>query len=77
MTHTNIRDKWDRLRYPLCRLVAVLQSCWKTFNGDAAYERYLAHWQTHTHAADERPLDRKAFFAAETQRKWNGVKRCC
>lgn len=50
------------------------QGLWQYFNGDAAYERYLRHWQCH-HVGQ--PLSRKAFFAAETQRKWNGVKRCC
>ncbi|WP_306790039.1 YbdD/YjiX family protein [Methylomonas fluvii] len=53
-----------------------LQSCWRHLNGDAAYERYLLHWQEH-HAEQLPPLSRKAFFAAETQRKWNGIKRCC
>jgi len=43
--------------------------------GDDAYERYLAHHRQH-HLA-ERPLDRRAFYLAEQQRKWSGVKRCC
>jgi uncharacterized short protein YbdD (DUF466 family) len=55
----------------------MLQQLWRSLNGDAAYECYLAHWHTHDHAPEEQPLDRKAFFAAETQRKWSGVKRCC
>lgn len=46
-------------------------------SGDDAYERYLAHWREH-HAAEEgQPLDRKAFFKVEQDRKWNGVRRCC
>jgi uncharacterized short protein YbdD (DUF466 family) len=44
--------------------------------GDDAYERYLAHWQGH-HAGDGLPLDRRAFYRAELERKWNGVRRCC
>ena len=47
----------------------------RELTGDDAYERYLTH-----HAAahpDEVPLDRAAFFRAEQQRKWDGVRRCC
>ena len=44
-------------------------------SGDDAYERYLKrHAETHP---DLPPLSRQAFFAAEQNRKWNGVKRCC
>lgn len=64
-------------RKPLFRQLAMLQYLWRKLNGDEAYARYVAHWHTHDHAQDEYPLDRKAFFAAETQRKWNGIKRCC
>lgn len=54
-----------------------LGSVWRNLNGDAAYQRYLAHWRTHHADEQAEPLSRKAFFAAETRRKWNGVKRCC
>lgn len=44
---------------------------------DDAYERYLAHWQAaHAHEGGA-PLDRKAFYKAELERKWSGVRRCC
>ncbi|OQW71882.1 MAG: hypothetical protein BVN35_15235 [Proteobacteria bacterium ST_bin11] len=56
--------------------IASLRLVWSQLNGDVAYERYLRHWRAH-HAEHLPPLSRKAFFAAETQRKWNGVKRCC
>lgn len=55
----------------LQRIFATLRS----LVGDDAYERYLIHQRRH-HAA-ERPLDRRAFYLAEQQRKWSGVKRCC
>ncbi len=55
----------------------TLKQLWCSLNGDVAYERYLAHWQQHHAQPGEQPLSRKAFFAAETQRKWNGIKRCC
>ncbi|QWF71371.1 putative selenoprotein [Methylomonas paludis] len=57
--------------------LTILYNLWKRLNGDTAYERYLAHWQQAHAAAGDKPLSRKAYFAAETQRKWNGVKRCC
>jgi uncharacterized short protein YbdD (DUF466 family) len=58
---------------------ATLRRLWgalRTVTGDDAYERYLAHWRTH-HDGEGSPLDRKAFFRAEQERKWNGIKRCC
>lgn len=45
--------------------------------GEDAYESYLAHWQSCHQQAEEKPLDRKAFFKKELERKWNGVNRCC
>jgi uncharacterized short protein YbdD (DUF466 family) len=57
----------------------LLKRCWqalRTLSGDDAYERYLAH-RCARHATDAPPLDRAAFFRAEQQRKWEGVKRCC
>ena len=58
---------------------ATLRRFWnalRTVTGDDAYERYLAHWRAQ-HAGEAVPLDRKAFFRAELERKWNGIKRCC
>lgn len=45
--------------------------------GDDAYERYLAHWREHHCQEGGQPLSRKAFYRAELERKWNGVRRCC
>lgn len=42
---------------------------------DDAYERYLEHHRS-AHGATP-PLDRRAFYLHEQQRKWSGVKRCC
>lgn len=47
----------------------------RRITGDDAYERYLAHH--HRHHAGQPLLDRQAFYLAEQQRKWTGVKRCC
>ncbi|MCQ8102652.1 YbdD/YjiX family protein [Methylomonas sp. SURF-2] len=55
---------------------AFIVNAWQNCNGEAAYQRYLEHWRRQ-HASEGQPLSRKAFFAAETQRKWNGIKRCC
>jgi uncharacterized short protein YbdD (DUF466 family) len=56
----------------------LLQRCFaylRQVSGDDAYERYLEHHRQHH--ADQMTLDRRAFYLAEQQRKWNGVKRCC
>lgn len=42
-----------------------------------AYARYLEHWQSCHQQAEDKPLDRKAFFKSELERKWSGVNRCC
>ena len=44
-------------------------------SGDDAYQRYLErHDRTHPGVA---PLPPQAFFAAEQNRKWDGITRCC
>jgi len=58
-------------------LLKRLRDIWDYANGNSEYRRYLAHWQAiHAHQGGE-ALSRKAYFAARTQRKWNGIKRCC
>lgn len=49
----------------------------REISGDDAYERYLAHWHKHHAEQGGEPQTREAFFKAEQERKWNGVKRCC
>ena len=61
-----------RARKRALRLVGVVRE----LVGDDAYERYLAHWYRQ-HADESLPLDRKAFFKMEQERKWNGIRRCC
>jgi uncharacterized short protein YbdD (DUF466 family) len=55
-----------------------LRTLWRFIRSlamDDAYDRYLRrHAQAHT---DETPLDRRAFYLSEQQRKWTGVSRCC
>lgn len=63
--------------HKLSQIGRWLEHHWRRLNGDQAYQLYLAHWQQHHAESEPQPLSRKAFFAAETQRKWNGVKRCC
>ncbi|BBL72686.1 YbdD/YjiX family protein [Methylogaea oryzae] len=46
-------------------------------SGDDAYERYLDHWRRCHAGEGGEPLSRRAFFRAELERKWNGVRRCC
>ena len=45
-------------------------------SGDAAYDRYLAHWRLQ-HKGEGAPLDRKTFFKQQQERKWNRPNRCC
>jgi uncharacterized short protein YbdD (DUF466 family) len=49
----------------------------REISGDDAYERYLVHWREHHALQGGEPQTRAAFFKAEQERKWNGVKRCC
>jgi uncharacterized short protein YbdD (DUF466 family) len=42
---------------------------------DDAYDRYLEH-HTAEHAGTA-PMNRRAFYLSEQQRKWTGVSRCC
>ena len=67
LTEQRVGAASSRLR----RCLAVL----RRLTGDDAYDRYLAHHQQHH--ADQMVLDRRAFYLAEQQRKWTGVKRCC
>jgi uncharacterized short protein YbdD (DUF466 family) len=57
------------------RWLKRLIACLREVSGDDAYDRYLNHHRQHH--ADAAPLDRRAFYLAEQQRKWSGVKRCC
>ncbi len=43
--------------------------------GDDAYERYLRHCRARH--PDAEPLDRRAFYASELDRRWKQVNRCC
>jgi uncharacterized short protein YbdD (DUF466 family) len=60
----------------MMKLLHKLISAVRRISGDDAYERYLAHWRAR-HSTECTPLDPKAFFKAEQERKWNGVRRCC
>jgi len=61
----------------MSRNLELLKTVWRNLNGDSIYQRYLIHWEQHHTLSESKPLNRKDFFAAETQRKWNGIKRCC
>ncbi len=60
----------------MCNWLRKLIGTVRHLSGDDAYERYLQHWRTH-HAGEAAPLDRKAFFRTEQDRKWSGIRRCC
>ncbi|PPD33825.1 MAG: hypothetical protein CTY19_06600 [Methylomonas sp.] len=65
------------MKQTLQPVFSLIKCFWQNCNGETAYQRYLLHWQQHHADGHRQPLSRKAFFAAETQRKWNGIKRCC
>jgi uncharacterized short protein YbdD (DUF466 family) len=52
-----------------------LWSALRTLTGDDAYDRYLLHLRARH--PDRPPLDRQAFYAAELDRRWRQVNRCC
>jgi uncharacterized short protein YbdD (DUF466 family) len=58
--------------------VSALRALWRwlrAVSGDDAYERYVRHCgQKHPGGT---VLSRGAFYAAELQRKWDGINRCC
>jgi uncharacterized short protein YbdD (DUF466 family) len=56
-------------------LKSILQNI-RNMSGDAAYDRYLAHWRLN-HKGEGAPLDRKTFFKQQQERKWNKPNRCC
>ena len=60
------------------RLLPGLRKGWmllRRLSGDDAYEQYLQHW--HLHHGEGKPLDRAEFQRRESERRWNGPKRCC
>ena len=44
-------------------------------SGLAAYEQYRAH--LFAHHPELVPMSREAFFRADLQSRWEGVRRCC
>ena len=57
------------------RLWTAMREWLNFLNGDAAYESFIADQRTNH---PERPLpSRAAFYRMETDRRWNGVRRCC
>jgi uncharacterized short protein YbdD (DUF466 family) len=55
--------------------LSALWGLLRTLASDDAYERYLEH-HAQLHSGTQ-PLDRRAFYLREQQRKWTGVSRCC
>jgi uncharacterized short protein YbdD (DUF466 family) len=62
----------------MSRIAGCARSAWqglRALAGDDAYDRYLAH-RRKRHPG-EAALDRRAFYLAELERRWAGIKRCC
>lgn len=57
------------------RACAALKAWLRYLNGDDAYQRYIIHQRQHH---PDSPLPSRAdFHRMETDRRWNGVRRCC
>lgn len=56
---------------------AYLKLVWRHANGESDYQRYLEHWQVAHQDCNSQPMSRQQYFAALTEHKWNGIKRCC
>jgi uncharacterized short protein YbdD (DUF466 family) len=69
------RLNWRRAEAMHLRLGRALRSWLSWLNGDTAYARYREHAQK-VHP-DVPPLSQDEFFRRETERRWNGVRRCC
>ncbi len=56
----------------------MARAAWRALRsllGDDAYERYLSHRRLRH--PGEPPLDRRAFYLAELERRWARINRCC
>lgn len=64
------------LEYGMMRkFLAALREWLAWLNGDVAYRSFVVHQMRHH---PERPVPSRAeFFRMETERRWNGVRRCC
>ena len=59
----------------VARWLGALREWLGFLNGDAAYRGFVAPQRRHH---PERPIpSREEFFRMETDRRWNGVRRCC
>ena len=65
--------KMTRLRIALKKLRQGVRG----LTGEDAYDRYLAHLRDRHGEKNIAPLDRKAFYKQQQERKWSGIKRCC
>ena len=60
-------------------LIRKILAAWREWlawlNGDVAYRNFVVHQIQHH---PERAVPSRAeFFRMETERRWNGVRRCC
>jgi uncharacterized short protein YbdD (DUF466 family) len=59
----------------LARVLRAVRTALAWLNGDTAYARHVEHWQR-DHPGTP-PPSRATFHRLETERRWNGVRRCC
>lgn len=59
----------------LRKFLAASRTWLAWLNGDLAYRNFVLHLGQHH---PEHPVPSRAeFFRMETERRWNGVRRCC
>lgn len=66
---------WPRLERSWRTVRARLREWCNWLNGDTAYAYHLAHCREHH--PERPPPTRAEFYLGETERRWNGVRRCC
>jgi uncharacterized short protein YbdD (DUF466 family) len=56
-------------------LASALLQWFAWLNGDTAYRAHVEHLRAH-HPELATP-SRADFYRGETERRWNGIRRCC
>ena len=78
MTKRSFAATLTRLGSALRRTTVLPARAWqvlRSLSGDDAYERYLEH--ARAHHGESSPLDRRAFYLREQERRFSGGPTSC
>jgi len=78
MTVPTFTTGLNRLSAALRRTTGLPARAWqvlRSLSGDDAYERYLEH--ARAHHGESSPLDRRAFYLREQERRFSGGPTSC